>query len=164
MATAGTKTDIAQFGMERFSATPRQADLMIVAGQVSQRMAPVLRRHRSMTRWRSRNGVLALGVCASSGGMFNNPMRSCGAWLCCSGRHLPTRLPAAPGDAAARNPGAVRKIQQMPVEYQPGDAIAGPKRRRCWPGHIKVRRTAAMSPPDQDARRRPPGLPHRGGG
>ena len=43
MATAGPRFDIARFGMERFSATPRQADLMIVAGRVSQKMAPVLR-------------------------------------------------------------------------------------------------------------------------
>ena len=43
MATAGPRFDISRFGMERFSATPRQADLMIVAGRVSQKMAPVLR-------------------------------------------------------------------------------------------------------------------------
>jgi NADH-quinone oxidoreductase subunit B len=56
--------------MERFSATPRQADLMIVAGRVSQKMAPVLRQiydQMPEPKW-----VLAMGVCASSGGMFNN--------------------------------------------------------------------------------------------
>jgi NADH-quinone oxidoreductase subunit B len=56
--------------MERFSATPRQADLMIVAGRVSQKMAPVLRQiydQMPNPKW-----VLAMGVCASSGGMFNN--------------------------------------------------------------------------------------------
>ena len=70
MATAGPRFDIARFGMERFSATPRQADLMIVAGRVSQKMAPVLRQvYDQMVepKW-----VLAMGVCASSGGMFNN--------------------------------------------------------------------------------------------
>ena len=70
MATASPRFDIARFGMERFSATPRQADLMIVAGRVSQKMAPVLRQvYDQMTepKW-----VLAMGVCASSGGMFNN--------------------------------------------------------------------------------------------
>ena len=70
MATAGPRFDISRFGMERFSATPRQADLMIVAGRVSQKMAPVLRQiydQMPEPRW-----VLAMGVCASSGGMFNN--------------------------------------------------------------------------------------------
>ena len=70
MSTAGPRFDIARFGMERFSATPRQADLMIVAGRVSQKMAPVLRQiydQMAEPKW-----VLAMGVCASSGGMFNN--------------------------------------------------------------------------------------------
>ena len=70
MAVGGPKYDIARFGMERFSASPRQADLMIVAGRVSQKMAPVLRQiydQMPEPKW-----VIAMGVCASSGGMFNN--------------------------------------------------------------------------------------------
>src|SRR5882724_6589707 len=70
MAVGGSRHDIARFGMERFSSSPRQADLMIVAGRVSQKMAPVLRQiydQMPEPKW-----VLAMGVCASSGGMFNN--------------------------------------------------------------------------------------------
>jgi NADH-quinone oxidoreductase subunit B len=56
--------------MEVFRASPRQADCMIVAGRVSQKMAPVLRQVYDQMpgpKW-----VIAMGVCASSGGMFNN--------------------------------------------------------------------------------------------
>jgi NADH-quinone oxidoreductase subunit B len=70
MAVGGPRFDVARFGMERFSATPRQADLMIVAGRVTNKMAPVLRQiydQMPEPKW-----VLSMGVCASSGGMFNN--------------------------------------------------------------------------------------------
>ena len=70
MTTGGPKYDLARFGMEVFRASPRQADLMIVAGRVSQKMAPVLRQiYDQMVepKW-----VISMGVCASSGGMFNN--------------------------------------------------------------------------------------------
>jgi NADH-quinone oxidoreductase subunit B len=61
---------MARFGMEVFRASPRQADIMIVAGRVSQKMAPVLRQvydQMSEPKW-----VISMGVCASTGGMFNN--------------------------------------------------------------------------------------------
>ena len=70
MATGAAHYDMARFGMEVFRASPRQADLMIVAGRVSQKMAPVLRQvYDQMVepKW-----VISMGVCASSGGMFNN--------------------------------------------------------------------------------------------
>ena len=70
ISIVGSHHDIARFGMERFSATPRQADLMIVAGRVSQKMAPVVRQvydQMPEPKW-----VISMGVCASSGGMFNN--------------------------------------------------------------------------------------------
>src|ERR1700690_4077275 len=70
MMTGGPKHDLARFGMERASNTPRQADLMIVAGRGSQKMAPGLRQiydQMSEPKW-----VISMGVCASSGGMFNN--------------------------------------------------------------------------------------------
>jgi NADH-quinone oxidoreductase subunit B len=70
MAAGGAHYDLSRWGMEIFRASPRQADLMIVAGRVSQKMAPVLRQvydQMMEPKW-----VISMGVCASSGGMFNN--------------------------------------------------------------------------------------------
>ena len=70
MAAGGAHYDISRFGMEVFRASPRQADIMIVAGRVSQKMAPVLRQvydQMMEPKW-----VISMGVCASTGGMFNN--------------------------------------------------------------------------------------------
>lgn len=70
MATGGAHYDMARYGMEVFRASPRQADIMIVAGRVSQKMAPILRNvYDQMVepKW-----VISMGVCASTGGMFNN--------------------------------------------------------------------------------------------
>ena len=70
MATGAAHYDLARYGMEVFRASPRQADLMIVAGRVSQKMAPILRQiydQMMEPKW-----VISMGVWASSGGMFNN--------------------------------------------------------------------------------------------
>jgi NADH-quinone oxidoreductase subunit B len=70
MSAAASRFDIARFGMEVYRASPRQADLLIVSGRVSNKMAPVVRLlYDQMTepKW-----VIAMGACASTGGVFNN--------------------------------------------------------------------------------------------
>jgi NADH-quinone oxidoreductase subunit B len=70
MAAGAADYDLSRWGMELFRASPRQADLMIVAGRVSQKMAPVLRQiydQMPEPKW-----VISMGVCASAGGMFTN--------------------------------------------------------------------------------------------
>ncbi|MGH7546145.1 MAG: NADH-quinone oxidoreductase subunit B [Gemmatimonadota bacterium] len=69
MGAAASKYDIARFGMERMSFSPRQADVMIVAGRVAYKMAPVLRRiwdQMPQPKW-----CISMGACASSGGVFD---------------------------------------------------------------------------------------------
>jgi NADH-quinone oxidoreductase subunit B len=70
MATAASKYDLARFGMERMSFSPRQADVLICAGRVPFKLAPVLRRiwqQMTQPKW-----AISMGACASTGGMFDN--------------------------------------------------------------------------------------------
>jgi NADH-quinone oxidoreductase subunit B len=70
MATAASRYDLARFGMERLSYSPRQADVLLCAGRVPFKLAPVIRRiyqQMPQPKW-----VIAMGACASTGGMFDN--------------------------------------------------------------------------------------------
>ncbi len=70
MSTAASRYDMARFGAEVFRASPRQSDVLIVAGRLSQKMAPVLKTVYDQMlepKW-----VIAMGDCASSGGIYNN--------------------------------------------------------------------------------------------
>jgi NADH-quinone oxidoreductase subunit B len=70
MAAVNSRMDIARFGFEAFRASPRQADLMIISGRISIKMAPVVRRVYDQMlepKW-----AIAMGACSSSTGVFNN--------------------------------------------------------------------------------------------
>lgn len=70
ISTVAARFDLARFGSEAFRATPRQADVMIIAGRLSKKMAPVLRQiydQMPEPKW-----VISMGACASSGGVYNN--------------------------------------------------------------------------------------------
>jgi NADH-quinone oxidoreductase subunit B len=70
MNAVSARNDLSRFGAETFRASPRQADVMIVSGRVSRKMAPVLRRiydQMPEPKW-----VISMGACATSGGVFDN--------------------------------------------------------------------------------------------
>ena len=70
MATMGSNYDLGRFGAERMGFTPRQCDMLLVAGTIAKKMGPILRQvylQMAEPRW-----VIAIGACASSGGIFDS--------------------------------------------------------------------------------------------
>ena len=140
MASGAGRYDMARFGMEVFRASPRQADLMIVAGRVSQKMAPVLRQiydQMPEPKW-----VIAMGVCASSRRHVQQLRDRPGRRPHRAGRHVPARLPAAAGDADRRDPQAARQDHERAAGGHAGSAQLGPSAGR-WHRHGPPRRDAA---------------------
>ena len=98
--------DIARFGWEAFRASPRQADLILLSGRVSIKMAPVVRRIYDQMlepKW-----AISMGACCSSMGVFNNYALVPSDKFMPIDVHVPG-LPAAAGGAGARDPAAARQ-------------------------------------------------------
>ena len=105
MATASSRYDLARFGAEAMRFSPRQSDLLIVAGRVTIKMMPVLQHiYQQMTepKW-----VISMGACASTGGVFDAyaTIQGIASRPVHPGRCLRAPLPAPPRDADRRHHG-----------------------------------------------------------
>jgi NADH-quinone oxidoreductase subunit B len=150
MATGAAHYDLARFGMEVFRASPRQADLMIVAGRVSQKMAPVLRQVYDQMpdpKW-----VISMGACASTGGMFNNYALVQGV-----DQVVPVDIyvPGCPPGPQSLMHG----ILTLHDKIMSGEIVCS-RASKTWPGSSRSARTSPVSPrPAGPSSVLPPGRP-----
>ena len=172
MSIVSSRYDIARFGMEEFSSSPRQADLMIVSGRVAHKMAAPLRQVYDQMlepKW-----VIAMGACASSGGMFNNYTILQGV-----DKIVPVdiHVPGCPPRPEALMEGIVRLHEKVLAGVPPAYQIRGvaasdlrgrPRGRRDAGGvrrdHARRRPRAArggVPAPARRARLQPPARHHR---
>ena len=110
MAVLDPRHDMARFGAEVFRATPRQADLMIVSGTVTEKMAPIVRRlwdQMPDPKW-----VIAMGSCATCGGPYDTYAVTQGVDRLDPGRRLHPRLPSAPRGADLGTDGAAEEDRE----------------------------------------------------
>ena len=140
MSIVAARVDIARFGFEAFRASPRQADLIILSGRVSIKMAPVMRRIYDQMlepKW-----AIAMGACCSSMGVFNNYALVPGRQVHAD-RRARARLPAAPGGADARHPQAAQDGPGRPRDGLAQALRRGRAPRRALPGCAMTRAAGA---------------------